>query len=103
MVFPILFIYYGFYDIAFTPFLVSYPAEIWPYRLRSRGVAVTLCSTFVALFFNLFVNPIALQNISWRYYIIYVVILIFICFFCYFVYPETRGHTLEEMVRIFDG
>ncbi|CAI4216032.1 unnamed protein product [Parascedosporium putredinis] len=34
---PFLYIYYGFYDIAFTPLIVSYPAEIWPYFLRARG------------------------------------------------------------------
>jgi MFS family permease len=102
-VIPMLFLYYGFYDIAFTPFVVSYPAEIWPYNLRSRGIAVTLCSTFIALFFNLFVNPIALQSIAWKYYIVYVAILIGICFTCWFLYPETRGYSLEEMAVIFDG
>lgn len=29
-VIPFLFIYYGFYDIAFTPLLYSYSCEIWP-------------------------------------------------------------------------
>lgn len=29
-VIPFLFIYYGFYDIAFTPLLISYTCEIWP-------------------------------------------------------------------------
>lgn len=102
-VIPMLFIYYGFYDIAFTPLVVSYPAEIWQYHLRSRGVAVTSFSTFLALFFNLFVNPIALNSIAWKYYIIYVAILIIICFTCYFFYPETRGRSLEEIAVVFDG
>lgn len=34
-VIPFLFIYYGFYDIAFTPLLFSYTCEIWPVRKRS--------------------------------------------------------------------
>lgn len=102
-VIPMLFLYYGFYDIAFTPLVISYPAEIWQYHLRSRGVAVASFSTFLALFFNLFVNPIALNSIAWKYYIVYVAILILICFTCYFFYPETRGRSLEEIAVVFDG
>jgi MFS family permease len=102
-VIPMLFLYYGFYDIAFTPFLTAYPAEIWQYQHRARGVTVTYVSTFIALFFNLFVNPVALKNIAWKYYIVYVAILIIICITIYFTYPETRGHSLEEIAIVFDG
>jgi hypothetical protein len=38
-VIPFLFIYYAFYDIAFTPLLISYTCEIWPYNLRARASA----------------------------------------------------------------
>jgi MFS family permease len=100
---PMLFLYYGFYDIAFTPLVAAYPVEIWPYELRSRGVVVTHALTYAALFFNLFINPIALAAIAWKYYIVYVVILIIICLTVFFSYPETRGHTLEEIAVVFDG
>lgn len=102
-VIPMLFIFFGFYDIAWTPLVVSYPAEIWPYNFRSRGIAVVACSTFGALFFNLFVNPIALAAIGWKYYIVYVIILVVILITVWFCYPETRGRSLEEMAVIFDG
>lgn len=123
-VIPFLFIYYGFvsypplllfhtpdtpanstsqYDIAFTPLIVSYTCEIWPYNLRARGLGVTLISTQAAVFFNIFVNPIALEAIQWKYYVVYVVILVGITATVYFCYPETNGHTLEEMARVFDG
>jgi MFS family permease len=102
-VIPMLFIFFAFYDLAWTPLIVSYPAEIWQYNLRSRGIAVVACSTFGALFFNLFVNPIALAGIGWKYYIIYVALLVIICISVWFYYPETRGRSLEEMAVIFDG
>jgi hypothetical protein len=102
-VIPFLFIYYAFYDIAFTPLLVAYPVEIWPYGLRARGVAVTLTTTLAAVFFNIFVNPIALQAIAWKYYIVYIVMGFLIVITIYYTYPETRGHSLEEMAFIFDG
>ncbi|KAF4976380.1 hypothetical protein FZEAL_6941 [Fusarium zealandicum] len=100
---PFLYIYYGFYDIAFTPLVVSYPAEIWPYHLRARGIALTQISTYVAIFFNTFVNPIALESIGWRYYVVFAVILVVVTATIYFFYPETKGHSLEEMAVVFDG
>ena len=48
-VIPMLFIFFAGYDIALTPLLVSYPCEIWPYRLRSRGLTVTFVTTVLAV------------------------------------------------------
>lgn len=86
-----------------TPLIVSYPAEIWPYELRARGIALTQLATYVAIFFNTFVNPIALDAIGWKYYVVFAVILASITIVVYYFYPETKGHTLEEMATIFDG
>jgi hypothetical protein len=60
-------------------------------------------STYAAIFFNIFVNPIALEAIGWKYYIVFAVILVFITVTVYFFYPETKGHSLEEMAILFDG
>lgn len=82
--------------------LIAYPAEIWPYQLRARGIALTQLSTYAAIFFNTFVNPIALDAIGWKYYIVFAVILVGVTLTIYFFYPETKGHTLEEMAVLFD-
>ena len=83
--------------------MVAYPVEIWPYRLRSRGLTVTLVATVLAVFFNIFINPIALGAIGWKYYIVFVAVLIAMIVTVYFFYPETRGHSLEQMAVLFDG
>lgn len=57
----------------------------------------------VAVSFNIFVNPIALEAIAWKYYIVFVAVLVGGTFVCYFYYPETRGYTLEEIAVVFDG
>jgi H+/Cl- antiporter ClcA len=86
-----------------TPFLVAYPCEIWQFSLRSRGLTVAWCTTVASIFFNSFVNAIALDAIGWKYYIVFAVILFIFIFVVYFTYPETRGHTLEQIAVIFDG
>ncbi|KAG4436541.1 hypothetical protein IFR05_007979 [Cadophora sp. M221] len=98
---PFLFLMYGFFSLAFTPLVVAYPVEIWPYQLRSRGLATMWISTATAVFFNIFVNPIALESIQWKYYLLFIFILAGGGLVIYFMFPETRGHSLEEMARIF--
>ncbi|KAK6823140.1 hypothetical protein RU639_006070 [Aspergillus parasiticus] len=102
-VIPFLFLFYGFYDIGFTPLTVAYPAEIWPYKLRAQGIAMSQGSIQLAIFFNTFVNPIALGAIGWKYYIVFVAILLVLIVTVWYLYPETRGHTLEEIAIVFDG
>ncbi|KAH7325554.1 general substrate transporter [Stachybotrys elegans] len=102
-VIPFLFIFFAGYDVGLTPLMFSYPVEIWPYRLRSRGVGIMWLSGIVAGVFNMFVNPIALSSIGWRYYFTFIVFLIAFLLMAYFLYPETRGRTLEQMAIIFDG
>lgn len=95
--------YFAGYDIALTPLAVSYPIEIWPFQLRARGLSISLLTSLVAAAFNIFINPIALGAIQWKYYFVFIVVLIGMLVSVYFLYPETRGFTLEMVGEIFDG
>ncbi|KAH7002430.1 general substrate transporter [Ilyonectria destructans] len=99
---PMIFVFYFHYDISFTPLLYAYPTEIFPYYLRSKGLGLTLFSSYLALIFNLFVNPIAMEAITWKYYIVYCCVNFAIFGFIYFIYPETKGHSLEEIAEVFE-
>ena len=37
---PFIFIFYFFYDIAYTPMLIAYTLEILPFNIRAKGFAV---------------------------------------------------------------
>ncbi|EKJ71682.1 hypothetical protein FPSE_08128 [Fusarium pseudograminearum CS3096] len=102
-VIPLLFVFFAGYDIALTPLIIAYPIEIWQFQLRSRGFSVLWTSGIVAGIFNMFVNPIALGSIGWKYYFTYIVFLAAFVIIAYFCYPETKGRTLEQMAYIFDG
>lgn len=99
---PFLFLFFAFYCIVFTPLIVSYTCEIWPFSYRAKGVSMCQITTQLAIFFNIFVNPIALDAISWRLYIVYCAVLVVITVVVWTWYPETKGHSLEEMALVFD-
>jgi len=96
-------LYYGFYDLAFTPLIVSYTVEILPYALRAKGFVVFNFLISLSLIFNQYVNPTAITKLGWKYYLVYVVWLLFETVFCYFFIIETKNLSLEETAALFDG
>ncbi|KAE9374970.1 general substrate transporter [Stipitochalara longipes BDJ] len=97
-----IFIYYTAYNITLNPLFYLYPSEILPFRMRAMGFSILVFTNKCALFFNQFVNPIGLDALGWKYYLVYVGwILVEIGIF-FFFYPETLGHTLEQSGDIFD-
>ncbi|GAA5868558.1 hypothetical protein JCM8547_003186 [Rhodosporidiobolus lusitaniae] len=100
---PFLFVFMGFYSVAMTPLPHLYVPEISPLSIRTRSVAIYLCTGSIAQTFNAFVNPIALAAIDYKYYAVYVAVLLFyICAF-YFFCRETRGLTIEESAVIYES
>ncbi|KAH8891707.1 general substrate transporter [Thozetella sp. PMI_491] len=101
-VIPMLFIFYFHYAIAITPLTYAYPTEIFPYELRGWGVAITLIIANTTLILAQFVNPIAMGNLGWKYYIVFCILdaLFFVMVWLYF--PETKGKSLEEVAAIFE-
>lgn len=55
------------------------------------------------VFFNQYINPIALKHLAWKYYIFYCVWLAIELVVVYFFYIETRNTPLEEIAKHFDG
>ncbi|KFY20684.1 hypothetical protein V491_03513 [Pseudogymnoascus sp. VKM F-3775] len=94
-----------FYSIAWSGLLVAYALEILPYRLRARGLMIMNFFIQVALTIGNQTNPIALKNMphEWNLFCFYTVWVSVELVFVYFFYIETKGPTLEEISRIFDG
>lgn len=95
-----------FFDLAYnfkTGLGTTYNLEILPYGLRAKGTTIASLTILIALFFNQFVNPIALDEIQWRYYIFYCCFLLFEVWYIWKYMIETRYTPLEEVARYFDG
>jgi hypothetical protein len=72
-----------------------------PTSIRSAGVATAYTVMHCIMICIVQVTPIALEKISWRYFVIFLIMnCVFIVIF-YFFYPETKGKTLEEMNAVF--
>lgn len=99
---PMLFLFFGAFDLAYSPLFIAYPAEILPFQLRAKGIAITLSTDALACFFNQYVNPVAFSAMGWRYYCVYIGCLVLFLGLVYFLFPETKGRSLEEVSRIFD-
>lgn len=99
---PMLFLFCAAFDMAYMPLFIAYPAEILPFQIRAKGLAVTLTTDSMACFFNQYVNPVAFAAIRWKYFTVYLgCLIIFLCTI-YFLFPETKGLSLEEVGQIFE-
>ncbi|KAG9080680.1 hypothetical protein FRC06_006283, partial [Ceratobasidium sp. 370] len=63
----IIFVYQAAYAIAYTPLLVLYTVEILPFYLRARGLAMVYLTMTLALVFNQYTDPIALEALKYKY------------------------------------
>jgi hypothetical protein len=81
----------------------QYSNEILGFSYRAQGVAVSQAIGYAFYFLYTYTFPIAVEKISWRYFIIKGCWDILIVIATFFTFLETRGKTLEEVDQIFDG
>ncbi|KAG6028327.1 hypothetical protein E4U19_001567 [Claviceps sp. Clav32 group G5] len=80
----------------------TYPPELFPLRLRGKGVALATSANWA---FNTalgFFVPPAFANIKWRTYLIFAIFNTVAFFHVFFMFPETAGKTLEETEAMFE-
>ncbi|KFG78049.1 putative sugar transporter [Metarhizium anisopliae] len=98
----VMFLFQGFYSIAWTPLLTLYPPEVMDYPTRANGVAFSQFTLNGLAMLLVFVMPIGLDNIGWRMYMINgswdIITFLLIAVF----WVETKGKTLEEIDAIFE-
>ncbi|KAL3476994.1 general substrate transporter [Aspergillus californicus] len=101
-VIALLFLFYTFYNLAFNALLYSYPVEVLPYPIRAKGFSVLMFCGKAANFVNAFVNPIGLEAVGWKFYLVYVGWLVVETVCVYFFFVETKGPSLEAVAAMFD-
>ncbi|KFY94181.1 hypothetical protein V498_04002 [Pseudogymnoascus sp. VKM F-4517 (FW-2822)] len=102
-VIAMIFLFYGVAGFAWPGLTIAYCAEILPYNIRAKGLALSGTLTACASVFNQYINPIGLEKLQWKFYFVYIAILVLECLSIYFLFVETKGPTLEEIAHLFDG
>jgi MFS family permease len=102
-VIAMIFLYYGVAGFAWPGLTVAYCAEILPFGIRAKGLAINFALTAASSVFNQYVNPLGLDHLRWRFYFVYIAILVIECLCIWFLFVETKGPTLEEIAILFDG
>ena len=94
-----------FYDIGFSGLLVSYALEVLPFHLRAKGMMILNITMQAILALSNQTNLLAWNNLPnhWNFMLFYTIWNLCELVFVWFFYVETKGPTLEEIARIFDG
>ncbi|KAH7309903.1 general substrate transporter [Stachybotrys elegans] len=96
-----IFIYSTCFAIFFNAMIWVVPTEILPFFLRSKGLAFAMvCKAVVSIVLSQ-ITPVALANISWRFYAVFIATNLLGAVFYFFFLPETTGKSLEEIAELF--
>lgn len=79
----------------------TYPAEIFPMRVRAKAISVSTASNWLFNFALAWAVPPGLSTIAYKTYFIFGAFNIAAFIHILFMFPETAGRTLEEVEEIF--
>jgi hypothetical protein len=89
------------YGFTWGPMPWLLPAEIFPLRSRSKGMALATTSNWIFNFVIGMVSPDAFAGVHGYFYLIIAGFCLCSAGLAYFYYVETANHTLEEIAVLF--
>ena len=79
----------------------TYPAEIFPMRVRAKAVSVSTAVNWLFNFALAWAVPPGLSSIAYKTYFIFGAFNFAAFIHIFFCFPETAGRTLEEIEDVF--
>ncbi|EXJ74870.1 uncharacterized protein A1O5_01566 [Cladophialophora psammophila CBS 110553] len=89
------------YAFIMNSFGYAYIPEILPTPVRAVGTAIMMLVFNGMIILLVQVTPIAIKNITWRYFLVFIVCDVIFTIAFYFMFPETSGKPLEEVAALF--
>jgi len=89
------------FAITMGPVSWTYPAELFPMRVRGKAVSLATASNWLFNFSLAYAVPPGLNTIAWKTYFIFGTFNFAAFIHVFFMYPETVGRSLEEVEEIF--
>ncbi|KAF5640214.1 high-affinity glucose transporter [Fusarium sp. NRRL 25303] len=96
-----IFIYSATFAIFFNTMIWVVPSELFPTFLRSKGMAFAVSSKSIVAIILSQITPLALKEVSWRFYALFIACNTAAAVLYFFFLPETGGKTLEEFAELF--
>ncbi|KAI8979369.1 general substrate transporter [Mycotypha africana] len=97
-------VYVGTFGITWACVDWLYPAEIFPFRTRAKGMSLAVASNWLSNFAVGLFTPPLLEAIGWATYIFYAAWNLVALFVVWRWFVETKGKSLEEIEAMFaDG
>ena len=100
-IYAFVLIYNAIYGFTWGPIPWLLPAEVFPLRARSKGMALATCSNWIFNFIIGMSSPDAFAGIGGYYYVVIAVFCLFSTGLVWFYYVETANHSLEEIAVAF--
>jgi len=89
------------FAVTVGPVSWTYPAEIFPMRVRSKAISLSTASNWAFNTALAWAVPPALASISYNTYFIFAAFNALAAIHVFFMFPETKGRTLEEIDEVF--
>ncbi|KAI0312838.1 general substrate transporter [Amylostereum chailletii] len=89
------------FAISMGPVSWTYPAEIFPMRVRAKAVSFSTATNWVFNFALAWAVPPGLSTIAYKTYFIFGTFNFAAFIHIFFMFPETAGRTLEEIEEVF--
>ncbi|TFY81164.1 hypothetical protein EWM64_g2848 [Hericium alpestre] len=89
------------FAITMGPVSWTYPAEIFPMRVRAKAVSVSTAANWLFNFALAWAVPPGLSNIAYKTYFIFGTFNFAAFIHIFFCFPETSGRSLEEIEEVF--
>lgn len=96
-----MFFVFSFFYTALGLISWIYPSEIFPTAIRARGSSMATATNWSLNLIFTQCSPIALTSIRSKYFYCFVAFNWAAVFVIWFWYPETVGHSLEEVEDVF--
>ncbi|KAF2099934.1 MFS sugar transporter-like protein [Rhizodiscina lignyota] len=101
-VIAVSYIFVAAFATSWGPISWTYPAEIYPSRIRAKAVSLATASCWAWNTALAFAVPPLLSSINWKMYMIFGAFNGAAFIHMFLTAPETKGRTLEEMDEVFD-
>ncbi|KAI5122870.1 hypothetical protein M0805_003322 [Coniferiporia weirii] len=89
------------FAITVGPVSWTYPAEIFPMRVRAKAVSLSTSANWLFNFALAWAVPPGLSTIAYKTYFIFGTFNFAAFIHVFFCFPETKGRTLEEIEDVF--